>query len=84
MANIDETSEESIQEILQTGTDLREYSREIEKAFHNVENKSIEDYIKESTNIASLHNQIGACDGILERMESMLLNFQVTKNKDEK
>jgi hypothetical protein len=33
-----------------------------------VENKSIQDYIKESQNIASLHNQIAACDNILEVM----------------
>nr|ABQ59678.1 vacuolar protein sorting 52 [Salmo salar]ACX35591.1 vacuolar protein sorting 52 [Salmo salar] len=32
--------------------------------------------IKESQNIASLHNQITACDSILERMEGMLSGFQ--------
>lgn len=42
-----------------------------------MENQSIEEYIRESENIASLHNQIGDCDNILERMESMLTNFQV-------
>lgn len=68
---------EEIQEILNTGTDLRQYSRQIEKQFKEVENKSIEDYIKESQNIAYLHNQIGDCDSILERMEQMLMNFQV-------
>lgn len=65
-----------VQEILKTGTDLRQYSRQIEKELKEVENKSIHDYIKESQNIASLHNQISACDKILERMESMLLGFQ--------
>lgn len=67
---------EEVQEILRSGTDLRQYSQQIEKEFKEVENKSIEDYIKESQNIAQLHNQIGECDDILERMESMLLNFQ--------
>lgn len=62
-----------VQEILKTGTDLRHYSRQIEKELKEVENKSIQDYIKESQNIASLHNQISACDQILERMEQMLL-----------
>ncbi|CAO1326317.1 unnamed protein product [Diamesa serratosioi] len=71
---------DEIQEILKTGTDLREYSLEIEKKFKEVENKSIEDYIKESQNIASLHNQIGACDNVLERMEDMLTNFQDVLN----
>lgn len=65
-----------VQEILKTGTDLRQYSRQIEREFKEVENQSIEDYIRESQNIASLHNQIGDCDTILERMESMLMNFQ--------
>lgn len=65
-----------IREILSTGTDLRQYAVEIERAFNEVENRSIDDYIAESQNIASLHNQIGDCDSILERMEDMLVNFQ--------
>lgn len=55
----------TVQEVLQTGTDLRKYSFEIEKELKEVENKSIQDYIKESQNIASLHNQICDCDNIL-------------------
>lgn len=55
-----------VQDVLKTGTDLRQYSRQIEKELKEVENKSIQDYIKESENIASLHNQIAACDNILE------------------
>lgn len=66
-----------VQEVLKTGTDLRHYSRQIEKELKEVENKSIQDYIKESENIASLHNQIAACDNILEKMESMLMSFQL-------
>lgn len=71
-----ENLKDDVQEILKTGTDLRQYSREIEKELKEVENKSIQDYIKESQNIASLHNQIAACDNILERVETMLLDFQ--------
>ncbi|XP_017467500.1 PREDICTED: vacuolar protein sorting-associated protein 52 homolog isoform X2 [Rhagoletis zephyria] len=67
---------EEVREILKNTTDLRQYSRQIEKEFKDVENKSIEDYIAESQNIASLHNQIGECDDVLERMENMLMNFQ--------
>lgn len=69
--------DKEIQEILKSGTDLRQYSKQIEKDLKDVENQSIEEYIKESQNIASLHNQIGDCDNILERMETMLTNFQV-------
>ena len=72
--------DKEIQEILKSGTDLRQYSTQIEKELKEVENKSIVDYINESQNIASLHNQIGACDNILERMELMLTNFQVGLN----
>lgn len=71
--------DKEIQEILKSGTDLRQYSQQIEKDLKAVENQSIEEYIKESQNIACLHNQIGDCDNILERMEAMLTNFQVRR-----
>jgi predicted translin family RNA/ssDNA-binding protein len=74
------THDESLKEVLQTGTDLREYSLEIEKELAKVSNQSISAYIKESENIAKLHNQIGTCDNILENMESMLTNFQQVLN----
>lgn len=74
----EQLDDEEVQEMLKSGTDLRKYSHQIEKDFKNVENLSIINYIKESHNIASLHNQIGDCDQILERMESMLMNFQVS------
>lgn len=76
-ALVQQLEDKEIQEILKSGTDLRQYSKEIEKDLKEVENQSIEEYIKESQNIASLHNQVGDCDNILECMESMLTNFQV-------
>lgn len=54
--------------------DLREYAKQIEKELEGVENASIQDYIKESQNIASLHNQITACDGILEVSDWLGIN----------
>ncbi|KAG8199048.1 hypothetical protein JTE90_021061 [Oedothorax gibbosus] len=57
-----------IKEALKSGMDLRQYSRQIEKELKEVENASIQD--------SSLHNQITACDVILERMEQMLKLFQ--------
>lgn len=68
-----------VQEVLKTGTDLRQYSRQIEKELKEVENKSIQDYIKESQNIASLHNQIAACDNILE-VRVLLLTLEPVCN----
>ncbi|CAH2005011.1 unnamed protein product [Acanthoscelides obtectus] len=70
------SSDKVVQDILNTFTDLRHYSREIENELRFTENQSIKVYMKESENIASLHNQITACDEILERMENMLLDFQ--------
>lgn len=74
--------DKEIKEILKSGTDLRQYSQQIEKDLKAVENQSIDEYIKESQNIACLHNQIGDCDNILERMETMLTNFQVKINSE--
>uniref|UniRef100_H3CBA5 Vacuolar protein sorting-associated protein 52 homolog n=1 Tax=Tetraodon nigroviridis TaxID=99883 RepID=H3CBA5_TETNG len=65
-----------VKEALRTGVDLRQYSKQVESELHRIEQASIKDYIKESQNIASLHNQIAACDSILERMEGMLSGFQ--------
>lgn len=36
-----------------------------------------QDYIKESDNLVSLHDQIRDCDIILSQMESLLSGFQV-------
>lgn len=66
-----------IQEVLKNGTDLREYALQIDKGIKEAEKNSVADYLKESENILSLHNQIEECDGILARMERMLLVFQV-------
>ncbi|KAI1902344.1 hypothetical protein AGOR_G00043800 [Albula goreensis] len=65
-----------VKEALKTGVDLRQYSKQVETELQHIEQASIKDYIKESQNIASLHNQITACDSILERMEEMLSGFQ--------
>ncbi|XP_065332207.1 vacuolar protein sorting-associated protein 52 homolog [Cloeon dipterum] len=68
--------DEVLQKILQSGMDLRRYCKQVEGDLLRAENHSIEDYIKESANIASLHNQISDCDNILERMEGILEGFQ--------
>lgn len=36
-----------------------------------------QDYIKESDNLVSLHDQIHDCDSILSQMETLLSGFQV-------
>ncbi|CAD5112736.1 DgyrCDS1955 [Dimorphilus gyrociliatus] len=65
-----------VKEALEKGLDLRHYSKQVETELLEVENNSIQDYIKESKNIAKLHKQMTNCDSILERMEGMLNGFQ--------
>nr|XP_002124423.1 vacuolar protein sorting-associated protein 52 homolog [Ciona intestinalis] len=79
--NVDEHIQENLEDdlvkkALESGVDLREYAKQIEQDLQAVENTSIADYVTESVNIARLHTRIGECDGILERMESMLHGFQ--------
>lgn len=65
-----------VAEALAKGTDLRQYSAEIETALRSVERASIQDYLQESESLAGLHTQIRQCDGVLDGMESMLRGFQ--------
>ena len=65
-----------VQEALKNGVDLREYSQQVEEELKKAENSCINDFIRESQNIAALHHQIVDCDQILERMENMLITFQ--------
>ena len=72
----DDVDLESVQEALNKGTDLRQYSEEVEAALRSVERESIQDYIGESESLAGLHTQIRSCDNVLDSMESMLRGFQ--------
>ncbi|KAH9781920.1 vacuolar protein sorting-associated protein 52 A [Citrus sinensis] len=62
--------------ILSKGTTLREYTKGVENNLRQVELDSIQDYIKESDNLVSLHDQIRDCDAILSQMETLLSGFQ--------
>ncbi|KAL6535643.1 Vacuolar protein sorting-associated protein 52 [Orobanche minor] len=63
--------------ILSKGTKLRDYTKDVENNLRQIELDSIEDYIKESDNLVSLHDQIHDCDTILSQMEKLLSGFQV-------
>ncbi|XP_039003315.1 vacuolar protein sorting-associated protein 52 A-like isoform X3 [Hibiscus syriacus] len=63
--------------ILSKGVKLREYTKGVENNLRKVELDSIQDYIKESDNLVSLHDQIHDCDSILSQMETLLSGFQV-------
>ncbi|XP_010679346.2 vacuolar protein sorting-associated protein 52 A [Beta vulgaris subsp. vulgaris] len=62
--------------ILSKGIKLRDYTKTVEKNLREGELDSIQDYIKESDNLVSLHDQIRDCDIILSQMESLLSGFQ--------
>ncbi|XP_057769636.1 LOW QUALITY PROTEIN: vacuolar protein sorting-associated protein 52 B-like [Salvia miltiorrhiza] len=62
--------------ILSKGSSLRDYTRDVENNLRQIELESIEDYIKESDNLVSLHDQIYDCDTILSQMEKLLSEFQ--------
>ncbi|KAL2497555.1 Vacuolar protein sorting-associated protein [Abeliophyllum distichum] len=62
--------------ILSKGTKLRDYTKDVENNLRKIELDSIEDYIKESDNLVSLHDQIRDCDTILSQMETLLSGFQ--------
>ena len=55
-----------VADALAKGTDLRQYSAEIETALRSVERESIQDYIGESESLAGLHTQIRSCDTVLD------------------
>ncbi|EFJ12526.1 hypothetical protein SELMODRAFT_446594 [Selaginella moellendorffii] len=67
---------EMVVNILGKGSELRAYARDVEEKLRQVELESIQDYIKESDNLMSLHAQIRECDSILTHMESLLGGFQ--------
>ena len=68
--------EELVKGFIESGVDLRSYSKEIEKSLTDIENASVNDYISQSEAIASLHSEITSSDQILERLEGMLCAFQ--------
>ncbi|XP_019160279.1 PREDICTED: vacuolar protein sorting-associated protein 52 A isoform X1 [Ipomoea nil] len=69
-------SDDVVANILSKGMKLREYTKGVENNLRQVELDSIQDYIKESDNLVSLHDQIRDCDMILSQMEALLSGFQ--------
>lgn len=69
-------NDDVVANILSKGMKLREYTKGVENNLRQVELDSIQDYIKESDNLVSLHDQIRDCDTILSQMEALLSGFQ--------
>ncbi|KAL8216218.1 hypothetical protein R6Q57_023055 [Mikania cordata] len=70
-------ADEVVANILSKGVKLREYTKGVENNLLQVELDSIQEYIAESDNLVSLHDQIRDCDIILSQMETLLGGFQV-------
>ncbi|XP_076919654.1 vacuolar protein sorting-associated protein 52 A-like isoform X1 [Bidens hawaiensis] len=70
-------ADEAVANILSKGVKLREYTKGVENNLRQVELDSIQEYITESDNLVSLHDQIRDCDIILSQMETLLGGFQV-------
>ncbi|CAD6211542.1 unnamed protein product [Miscanthus lutarioriparius] len=69
-------NDQEVANILANGIKLREYTKGVENNIRQIELDSIQDYIKESENLVSLHDQIHDCDNILSQMETVLTGFQ--------
>ncbi|KAI3978687.1 hypothetical protein MKX01_015862 [Papaver californicum] len=69
-------NDDVVANILSKGTKLQEYAKGVENDVRQVELNSIQEYIKESDNLVSLHDQIRNCDSILSQMETLLSGFQ--------
>ncbi|CAH2066732.1 unnamed protein product [Thlaspi arvense] len=72
-------TDEVVANILSSGVKLREYAKGVEKNLRKVELDSIQDYIKESDKLVSLHDQIRDCDSVLSQMEMAISGFQVNE-----
>uniref|UniRef100_A0A0E0KF32 Vacuolar protein sorting-associated protein 52 A n=1 Tax=Oryza punctata TaxID=4537 RepID=A0A0E0KF32_ORYPU len=68
--------DEEVANILANGIKLRDYTKGVENNIRQIELDSIQDYIGESENLVSLHDQIRDCDNILSQMETVLTGFQ--------
>lgn len=74
LASLEEN--ELVRDALAASSSLREYSKQVERDLRKVETESVRDYMKQSSQVADLHNEMTKCDGILARMQDRLLGFE--------
>lgn len=65
-----------VQEALSKGVDLRSYANELGKQLRDVETASIGDYIRETKRFARLYREVGSCETVLVRLQTLLKGFQ--------
>ena len=78
----DHLQDDIVKNVLESGQDLRDYSKQIERELVEREQVSIDDYISQAGNIAQLHTQISTCDGILERMETASSQLRTSEGRE--
>ena len=69
-------ADETVQKALNKNIDLKKYSIELEEELKVAESEAITQYMDNSTEVVGLHEQMVDCDGVLARMQEMLLGFQ--------
>mmetsp|Transcript_14255 Transcript_14255/g.49605 ORF Transcript_14255/g.49605 Transcript_14255/m.49605 type:complete len:649 (-) Transcript_14255:482-2428(-) len=68
-----------VSQLLHAGTSdasVRAYKKQVEEELHAVEVESVRDYVRQSSQVAGLHDEMLRCDAILAKMQEMLLGFQ--------
>lgn len=65
-----------VEDALKQGVDLRQYARQIDKELREVELRSIKDYVDNCEGVSQLFGEIGTCETVLLKMQSMLQGFQ--------
>ena len=65
-----------VAEAVASGQELREYSASVGAELRRVKAGAVREHIAQAREMASLHSEIAACDGVLGRMETMLATFQ--------
>ena len=66
--------DKSIKQALEKGQ-VRDMAKEVESELREVESSSVRDYMQQSSQVVDLHNEMQKCDGILAKMQEMLLGF---------
>jgi hypothetical protein len=65
-----------VQQALNKGVDLKKYYIDLEKDLKDAETDCVAQYVENSDKVNGLHKNIQDCDGLLSKMEDMLLAFQ--------
>jgi hypothetical protein len=68
--------DDMLQQALHRGVDLKQYGLSLEKELKAAETNSVAQYVENNQLVMDLHKQMQECDGVLARMQEMLLGFQ--------